>query len=172
MIGDESIFFRQPALYTVSAFNDVVKIYRLSRHDMSIHIPEKTIESLKNNCSIKLKGRHLLQQRLSPVTSPRNAEAISSDRFIRATPIARKRLMQFEERMFLKSQATLSPKSDSSYKQQFKQVLENLRLGTEVRLKKSYDEFKVRKLNRQNSTILPYRTRKFAHRISLMPPMI
>lgn len=172
VIGDESIFYIQPALYTVTVFSDVVKIYRLSRHDMHIHIPEKTIELLKNNCRIKLQGRHLLQQRLSPVTSPRSGEANISDRFIRATPGARKRLIQVEERMLLKGQRTLSPISDNSYQQHFKQILENLRLDTGVRLKKSYDDIPVRKVNRQNSTMLPYRSRKFVHRKSSIPSLL
>jgi CRP-like cAMP-binding protein len=172
VIGDESIFFIQPVMYTVTVFRDVVKIYRLSRHDMNIHIPEKTIEILKHNCRIKLQGRHLLQQRLSPVTSPRSAEVSTTDRFMKAAPGARKRIIQVEERMFLKGQRTLSPISDSSNNYHFKQILESLRLDTGARLKKSCEDIQVRKVRRQSSTILPYRSRKFIHRKSSIPSIL
>ena len=168
ILGDESIFYLRSASYSVAVFSEQAKIYRLSRHDLYLHIPDKTIEIFKHNCRIKLQGRHLLQQRLTPVTSPRTSEHKKTDKFNQAAPGARKRLLKVEERMKKDTNQTSNLRTSSPNHQLYKHLLERLRMNTGSRLKKSFDSKGIKLYSRPASiNPTPYESRNILRKSSV-----
>lgn len=172
VIGDESIFYMHPATYSIIVHSEMLKMYRLSRHDLYMHIPENTIEILKHNCRIKFQGRHLLHQRLSPVISPRAPELIQSEKFTKAAPGARKRLLRVEERMNQHNTKVSNDCTSSSNHLLYKQMLEDLRLNTRSRLKKSNDAKSTHPYKRRANTYLTPHPSKIFLRKSSLPSIL
>lgn len=138
IIGDENILLNNPSSYTITVSTDRLKTYKVSKHEINILLPEKTLDMLRVYLSTKLAGRSNLHDRIASMSKGNFCTSrLYENKFSRAAPTARRQLIKIDQ-MYKKRNDVFSSSYNTPEASRCRNILEGLGVNSLATLRRNH----------------------------------